>query len=200
MSASTAVDTNDNETPIQKMSIADRIAALNNKQDEQLPSLTKPKANKNNAIADKIAALKVSATTANGNDDKKEEGSDKPKVGKLKPPPPGAVPIMFGAGPPTLLSKKQKEREERMNKLKQEAQADDNNGVNSSDNTNDDKPKKAPIGAVQVMPGSLSPELLKKQQELIAARLKAQQDAHETTTGSSDVAADVGTNDEKNKA
>ena len=59
----------------------------------------------------------------------------------------------------------QKEREERMNKLKQEAQADDNNGVNSSDNTND-KPKKAPIGAVQVMPGSLSPELLKKQQEL----------------------------------
>ena len=187
MSASTAVDTNDNETPIQKMSIADRIAALNNKQDEQLPSLTKPKANKNNAIADKIAALKVSATTANGNDDEKEEGSDKPKVGKLKPPPPGAVPIMFGAGPPTLLSKKQKEREERMNKLKQEAQADDN-GVNSSDNTNDetaDKPKKAPSGAIQVMPGSLSPELLKKQQELIAARLKAQQDAHETTTDSS---------------
>ena len=197
MSASTAVDTNDNDTP-KKMSIADRIAALNNKQDEQLPSLTKPKANKNNAIADKIAALKVSATTANGNDDEKEEGSDKPKVGKLKPPPPGAVPIMFGAGPPTLLSKKQKEREERMNKLKQEAQADDNNGVNSSDNTNDetDKPKKAPIGAVQVMPGSLSPELLKKQQELIAARLNAQQQQLD----SSEDVADVGTNDEKNEA
>ena len=195
MSASTAVDTNDNETPIQKMSIADRIAALNNKQDEQLPSLTKPKANKNNAIADKIAALKVSATTANGNDDKKEEGSDKPKVGKLKPPPPGAVPIMFGAGPPTLLTKKQKEREERMNKLKQEAQADDNNGVNGSVNTND-KPKKAPIGAVQVMPGSLSPELMKKQQELIAARLKAQQQQLD----SSEDVADVGTNDEKNEA
>ena len=200
MSTSTAVD-NDDDAP-KKMSIADRIAALNNKQDEQLPSLTTPKANKN-AIADKIAALKVSATTANGNDDEKEEGSDKPKVGKLKPPPPGVVPIMFGAGPPTLLSKKQKEREERMNKLKQEAQADDNNGVNSSDNTNDetaDKPKKAPIGAVQVMPGSLSPELLKKQQELIAARLKAQQDAHETTTDSSEDVADVGTNDEKNEA
>jgi len=198
MSASNAVDTND--AP-EKMSIADRIAALNNKQDEQLPSLTKPKANKN-AIADKIAALKVSATTANGNDDEKEEGSDKPKVGKLKPPPPGSIPIMFGAGPPTLLTKKQKEREERMNKLKQEAQADDN-GVNSSDNTNDntnDKPKKTPIGAVQVMPGSLSPELLKKQQELIAARLKAQQEAHETTTDSSEDVADVGTNDEKNEA
>ena len=176
MSAPTAVDNNDDDTPIQKMSIADRIAALNNIQDEQLPSLTKPKANKN-AIAGKIAALKVSATTVNGNDDEKEEGSDKPKVGKLKPPPPGAVPIMFGAGPPTLLTKKQKEREERMNKLKQEAQADNNNDVNSSDNINDEtahKPKKAPIGAVQVMPGSLSPELLKKQQELIAARLKAQ--------------------------
>jgi len=198
MSASTAVDTND--AP-KKMSIADRIAALNNKQDEQLPSLTKPKANKN-AIADKIAALKVSANTANGNDDEKEEGSDKPKVGKLKPPPPGSIPIMFGAGPPTLLTKKQKEREERMNKLKQEAQADDN-GVNSSDNTNDetaDKPKKAPIGAVQVMPGSLSPELMKKQQELIAARLKAQQDAQATTTDSSEDVADVGTNDEKNES
>ena len=170
MSDSTAIDNND--AP-KKMSIADRIAALNNKQDEQLPSLTKPRANKN-AIADKIAALKVSATTANGNDDEKEEGSDKPKVGKLKPPPPGAVPIMFGAGPPTLLTKKQKEREQRMNKLKQEAQADDN-GVNSSDVETADKPKKAPSGAVQVMPGSLSPELMKKQQELIAARLKAQQ-------------------------
>jgi len=110
---------------------------------------------------------------------------------------------MFGAGPPTLLTKKQKEREERMNKLKQEAQADDNNGVNSSDNTNDntnDKPKKTPIGAVQVMPGSLPPELLKKQQDLIAARLKAQQGTHETTNDSSEDVADVGTNDEKNEA
>ena len=199
MSDSTAVDNNDDAAPPKKMSIADRIAALNNKQDEQLPSLTKPKAKKKNAIADKIAALKVSATANGNNDDEKEEVLDKPKVGKLKPLPPGAVPIMFGAGPPTLLSKKQKEREERMNKLKQEAQADDNNGGGNTNDESTDKPKKLPSGAVQVMPhgGKLPTELLKKQQELVAARLKAQQEAHETTTHSSDV-ADVGTNDEKN--
>ena len=105
-----------------KMSIAERIAALQNQGNKNAPPpLAKPKTNKNNAMAARIAALQKNAESTTGANDGVSK-AEKPKVGKLKPPA-GAVPIMmpFGSGPPLSLLKKQKEREERMEKLQQEA-------------------------------------------------------------------------------
>ena len=178
------------DEPPKKMSIAERIAALQKQgnDDAPLPPLTKPKANKNNALAGRIAALQKTAETTNTDNEEGASKVDKPKVGKLKVPA-GAVP-MFGVGPPPSLLKKQKEREERMAKLQQEAQAEDNsNGgdeqeekeaqVEESNKPKVGKLKPPPEGAVPIMPFGAGPppSLLKKQKERQERMAKLQQEA-----------------------
>ena len=161
------------------MSIAERIAALNNQFDRApLPPTdvpTKPRANKD-ALAGRIAALQqnVSATPSSTVDE-----PEKPKVGKLKPQD-GAPMMPFGTGPPPSLIKKQKEREERMEKLQQEAKS-----------TGDDAgPTKAkvgklnmPAGAVPIMAFGTGPPpalLLKKQREREELMEKLKEEARVT--------------------
>ncbi|KAL7524397.1 hypothetical protein ACHAXR_002068 [Thalassiosira sp. AJA248-18] len=152
------------------MSIADRIAALQNKGNEDAPPpLTKPKTNKN-ALAGRIAALQKNADSTTDGGDEGVSKIEKPKVGKLKPPA-GAIP--FGSGPPPSLLKKQKEREERMEKLQQEAKS-------AEKEQEAVRPKvgklKLPAGAVPFGVGP-PPSLLKKQKEREERMEKLQQEA-----------------------
>lgn len=162
------------------MSIAERIAALQNKGNgapTKPAVVTKSKVN-NSALAGRIAALKKNVESTNGTS--ASEGApkaEKPKVGKLKPPA-GAVPIMpFGSGPPPSLLKKQKEREGRMEKLQQEA------NTSGGDEPRAEKPKvgklKPPTGAVPIMPFGAGPppSLLKKQREREERMEKMKQEA-----------------------
>ena len=176
-----------------KMSIAERVAALQNQgKDDALPALTKPKAKKTSALSDRIAALQKTAGPST--DGEGSSAVNKPKVGKLKKPPPGAVPIMpMGIGPPPSLLRKQKEREERMAQLQQEANASE---VEPKEEVKE-KPKvgklKPPAGAVPIMPFGAGPppSLLKKQKEREERMAKLQQEAQSTEGGSSSVDVDV---------
>mmetsp|Transcript_5613 Transcript_5613/g.10889 ORF Transcript_5613/g.10889 Transcript_5613/m.10889 type:complete len:197 (-) Transcript_5613:659-1249(-) len=158
-----------------KMSIAERIAALQNKGNDNLPPpLTKPKTNKN-ALAGRIASLQKNVDSTACASEVGSKPDAPPKVGKLKLPA-GAVPIMqFGAGPPPSLLKKQRERVERMEKLQQEAKL--------TDDVSEEKPKvgklNPPAGAVPIMPfgSGLPPSLLKKQKEREEKMNKLQQEA-----------------------
>mmetsp|Transcript_11147 Transcript_11147/g.24134 ORF Transcript_11147/g.24134 Transcript_11147/m.24134 type:complete len:197 (+) Transcript_11147:57-647(+) len=162
--------------PAPGRTIAERIAALQNRGNDAAPlPPTKPKTNKN-ALSGRIAALQnnVDTVTAGAS----EEGSklEKPKVGKLKPPPAGAVPIVpFGSGPPPSLLKKQKERSQRMEKLQQEAMSA-GDGPGEKPNVGKLKP---PAGAVPIVPFGLGPppSLLKKQKEREERMSQLQQEA-----------------------
>ncbi|KAL7525302.1 hypothetical protein ACHAWF_001300 [Thalassiosira exigua] len=160
------------------MSIAERIAALQNQGTDAPQPLTKPKANKSNALADRIAALQKNVESTSSGPSRGGSKADPPKVGKLKPPI-GAVPITsFGARPPPSLLKKQKEREERMAKLKEEARSSTTGEGPETENPKVGKLKLS-AGAVPIVPFGAGPppSLLKKQKEREERMEKLQEEA-----------------------
>jgi hypothetical protein len=181
------------------MSIAERIAALNNKCDRAAPLLppqpsssatsTKPKA-KADALASRIAALQQNAKSSTSTSH--IDIPEKPKVGKLKPQD-GAPMITFGSGPPPSLLKKQKEREERMEKLQMEAKSMDAElGGGDATTSAASKPKvgklNMPAGAVPIMAfgaGPPPPLLLKKQREREELMEKLREEARLAEEGES---------------
>jgi hypothetical protein len=191
------MSTDDSEPTV--MSIAERIAALNNKCDRAAPlppppppsasaTSTKPKA-KSDALASRIAALQqnVNSSTSTSHIDIPE----KPKVGKLKPQD-GAPMIPFGSGPPPSLLKKQKERVERMEKLQMEAKSMDAELLGDASTSAAAKPKvgklNMPAGAVPIMAfgaGPPPPLLLKKQREREELMEKLREEARLAEEGES---------------
>ena len=160
-----------NESEPIVLSIAERIAALNNRYDSDRAAPPPPPSSstastkpitKSDVVASRVAALSQNSKTST------IDVIEKPKVGKLKPQD-GAPMIPFGSGPPPSLLKKQKEREERMEKLQQEAKSMDTELGNAAAGTNPKVGKlNLPAGAVPIMAfgaGPPPPLLLKKQRE-----------------------------------
>lgn len=172
------------------LSIAERIAALNNRCERTVPPPpsvppSSAPAPKSDVLASRIAALQQSSKTST------IEVSEKPKVGKLKPQD-GAPIVPFGSGPPPSLIKKQKEREERMERLQQEAKSMDAELGDSSAGEEGTKSEvgklKLPAGAVPIMAfgaGPPPPLLLKKQREREELMEKMREEARASDEGQS---------------
>ena len=123
------------------MTVAERIAALQNKGKSNQPPTKQVKPHKNE-ITGSIAALQktvepaffssqekyasaASNSTEEGGNVNAEDssGASNGKVGKIKKMPPGAIPVMipFGAGVPPSLMKKRLEREKQNQILRDES-------------------------------------------------------------------------------
>ena len=143
-------------------SISERIAALQKNTESSAPpplDATR-KANKNSAIADRIASLEKTADDSNDTN-----SNDRPKPGRLKIPA-GAIQIPMGV--PPSMRQKQKEREERNKALREKAQEDESKAANNDEGGERRKKVgklKLPPGAVPILPVGCGPppNLLKKQ-------------------------------------